>query len=315
MASDPFNRRMTMTRRQVIVDTAAVAAIVGLKLPAAIAAPATGDARGGGPSTAGAATAASAAGTSDGPGPGSATGTGGGSATGGAAADLYPTQSPDEVREMVRVAHFDLARVRAILKRRPALARAAWDWGFGDWETALGAASHMGNRPIAELLLAHGARPDLFSAAMLGQLDVVRAHVQAWPGAKTIRGPHGITLLAHARAGGAASRPVLDYLGQLGGADPELPLQPLASGEREAMLGSYSYGPRPDEVFLVETYQDGLTVKRIGAMARPLLHLGSRVFSPMGAEAVRLRFSAETPAALFAVHDPDVVVTARRVAA
>jgi hypothetical protein len=35
------------------------------------------------------------------------------------------------------------------------LARAAWDWGFGDWETALGAASHMGSRPI---------RPDQFTS-------------------------------------------------------------------------------------------------------------------------------------------------------
>jgi hypothetical protein len=296
-----------MTRRQVIAHTAAVAAIVGLKPPAAIAALTSGAARGGGLGAAGAATAASAAGTSDTAAPPSA--------PGDAAAELYPTQSPDEVRELVRVAHFDIARVRAILQRRPALARAGWDWGFGDWETALGAASHMGNRPIAELLLAHGARPDLFSAAMLGQLDVVKAHVQAWPGAQSIRGPHGITLLAHARAGGAAARPVLDYLGQVGGADPELPLQPLAPEARESMLGSYSYGSRSDEVFLVETYQDGVTVKRVGGMARPLLHLGSRVFSPMGAEAVRIRFSSETPAALFTVHDPDVVVTARRVAA
>jgi hypothetical protein len=67
--------------------------------------------------------------------------------------DIFPTQPPELVREMVTVAHFDLNRVQELVVARPSLARAAWDWGFGDWETALGAASHMGNRPIAEYLI------------------------------------------------------------------------------------------------------------------------------------------------------------------
>src|ERR1700751_3194971 len=65
-----------------------------------------------------------------------------------------PPQPADLVREMVRVSHFDLKRVQQLVEAQPSLARAAWDWGFGDWETALGAASHMGNRPIAEYLIA-----------------------------------------------------------------------------------------------------------------------------------------------------------------
>jgi hypothetical protein len=44
--------------------------------------------------------------------------------------------------------------------------RAAWDWGFGDWEDALGACSHTGNREIAGYLIER-ARPTIFSAAML----------------------------------------------------------------------------------------------------------------------------------------------------
>src|ERR1700751_3681955 len=66
----------------------------------------------------------------------------------------FPTQSAELAREMVRVSHFDLKRVQQLVEAQPSLARAAWDWGFGDWETALGAASHMGNRPIAEYLIA-----------------------------------------------------------------------------------------------------------------------------------------------------------------
>src|SRR5437868_2501340 len=63
--------------------------------------------------------------------------------------DAYPTQPPELIREMVTVAHFNLTRVKELVGARPALARAAQDWGFGDWEDALGAASHTGNRPIA----------------------------------------------------------------------------------------------------------------------------------------------------------------------
>ncbi len=68
---------------------------------------------------------------------------------------------------------------RRALGDEPRLANATWDWGGGDWESALGAAGHMGRRDIAELLLAHGARLDLFVAAMLGEVEVVRAILDA----------------------------------------------------------------------------------------------------------------------------------------
>lgn len=115
----------------------------------------------------------------------------------GPVADLFPTQPPELVREMVTVSHYDLHHVKELVESRPSLARAAWDWGFGDWETALGAASHMGNRPITEYLISKGARPSLFSSAMLGHLEVIKAFVAAQPGVQRIRGPHSISLLAH----------------------------------------------------------------------------------------------------------------------
>ncbi len=228
--------------------------------------------------------------------------------------DLFPTQSPELVREMVAVAHFDPARVRALVERQPALARATWDWGFGDWESALGAASHVGNREIAELLLAHGARPDIFSAAMLGHLDVVRAHVEASPGAQRIPGPHGISLLAHARAGAERAAPVVRYLESLGDADPRVAVQPLAPADLAAILGVYAFGNRPRDTFSVALQKEWLVLERAGASARRLSHLGERAFSPAGADAVRIRFSNETPARRLTVHDPDLVVSAERAA-
>src|ERR1051325_5140636 len=86
--------------------------------------------------------------------------------------DSFPSQPPDVVKEMVSVSHGNVKRVKELVKMHPALAKAAWDWGFGDWETALGAASHVGNREIAELLIEQGAPPTIFSATMLGQLEV-----------------------------------------------------------------------------------------------------------------------------------------------
>jgi hypothetical protein len=117
-----------------------------------------------------------------------------------------------EVQAFVGNAHGDLDAVRAALAADATLANAAWDWGDGDWETGLGAAAHMGRRDIAELLLEHGARLDVFAAAMLGDVDVVRAVLAAHPETRAATGPHGIPLHAHAEAGGEQAKAVLELL-------------------------------------------------------------------------------------------------------
>ena len=81
-----------------------------------------------------------------------------------AVADWFPRQDPALAAEVVGASHRDLGRVRELVERQPNLAKAAIDWGYGDWESALAAASHTGRREIAELLIAHGAQPTLFSA-------------------------------------------------------------------------------------------------------------------------------------------------------
>jgi hypothetical protein len=119
---------------------------------------------------------------------------------------------PTLVQAFVGNAHGDIEAVRAALDAEPQLVNAAWDWGGGDWETAPGAAAHMGRRDIAELLLEHGARLDLFAAAMLGEVEIVRAILAARPHMRSAVGPHGIPLRAHAEAGGEPARPVLELL-------------------------------------------------------------------------------------------------------
>jgi hypothetical protein len=122
---------------------------------------------------------------------------------------------PALVREFVANAHGDLDRVKELLAEEPALIHAALDWGDGDWETALGAAAHVGRRDIALYLLDRGARIDIFAAAMLGYLDVVTAIVRVQPEAWRQRGPHGIPLIRHASVGGDGAATVLAYLRRL----------------------------------------------------------------------------------------------------
>jgi hypothetical protein len=132
-----------------------------------------------------------------------------------------PTLELTLVQEFVGKAHADLDGVKELLLREPALINSAWDWGGGDWETGLGAAAHMGRSDIATYLLEHGARLDLFAAAMLGNLAIVRATLETYPEALETPGPHGIPLIAHAQAGGNEALPVYEYLKSLASQNTE----------------------------------------------------------------------------------------------
>ncbi len=226
---------------------------------------------------------------------------------------LYPTQPPELVQEMVVVSHGNVARVKALVERQPTLAKATWDWGFGDWESALGAASHVGNREIAELLVAKGAHATIFSAAMLGQLDVVKGFIVASPGIERTRGPHSISLLSHAKAGGPRAQAVVEYLKTLDGADERPAVQPLTDAEAAAIAGTYIFGITPADRFEVTASAQGqMQIARPGHYPRGLFHLGGLAFCPMGAEQVRVVFETVSGGTTLTIRDPEVVVTARK---
>ena len=225
----------------------------------------------------------------------------------------FPSHDPAVVKETVGASHARFDRVRELVTAQPALARAAWDWGFGDWESALGAASHMGRRDIAEFLIEHGARPTLFSAAMLGQLEVVRGFVQASPGIQRTPGPHGITLLSHARHGGDEAKRVVEYLESVGDADLRPETVQLEGSDRAKLVGTYGFGDGPEDRFTVYERDESLMIQRGKRTGRFLMALGDDTFYPSGAEAVRIRFDVEGAGiSRLRVLDPDVVVTALR---
>ena len=122
----------------------------------------------------------------------------------------------DLVKEWVGKAHSDLARVKELFAQEPRLLNASWDWGGGDFESALEAAGHVGNREIARFLLDNGARMNFFCAAMLGHLDLVKATLELYPELKKSAGPHGLKLKHHAIKGGEQAKPVLEYLESIG---------------------------------------------------------------------------------------------------
>lgn len=129
--------------------------------------------------------------------------------------EKLPPLKPELVKEFVVAGHNDLARVKEMLASEPGLLNATWDWKAGDFETALGGAGHMGRKDIANYLLEQGARLDIFVAAMLGKLEIVKAMLAAFPNALHAKGPHGITLLKHAQAGKEEAAPVVEYLSGL----------------------------------------------------------------------------------------------------
>jgi len=125
-----------------------------------------------------------------------------------------PPLDPEMVQSVVGASHRDFDRVVKLVTEQPSLVRAAWDWGGGDFETALGAAAHTGRVSIAEFLLSKGAPMDLFAAAMLGKLDVVKGVLETMPEQLHTAGPHGIPLIAHTRF--EQSSAVKAYLETLG---------------------------------------------------------------------------------------------------
>jgi hypothetical protein len=232
---------------------------------------------------------------------------------GAAVDDFFPSLQPSLIKDVVGLSHSNLARVKEMVQQHPALAKASWDWGYGDHETALGAASHVGQRAIAELLLENGAPPTLFSATMLGQLDVVKAFIAATPGLQRTRGPHSLSLLVHARAGGPPAAAVAAYLESIGDAALPLTDEPLSAADRAMLDGRYVFGDRPRDSFTIETKPNQVSIVRAGATPRFIRHLGRLEFAPPGAPAVRVRFERDGDKIVaFTINDPDTVVRARK---
>ncbi len=237
----------------------------------------------------------------------------------------YPAINDTLVSSVVGASHFDFDKVKALVTQRPELAIASWDWGFGDAETALGAASHVGRRDIAELLMSYGARPDIFTFTMMGMLKSVQEIIETVPGIQNHRGPHDITLLQHAKnrltnknilaTDSANVTKVISYLESLGNADEKPKSLEINEEEKKKFLGEYRFGDIEGEVLFVELHRQGfLQLGRKGSSGRGLRKVDENTFSPAGAPSVKVIFKIKDDQAIsLSIHEPEPLVIAVRI--
>jgi hypothetical protein len=126
------------------------------------------------------------------------------------------------VKEFVTVAHGKFDRMKEMLENDHLLLHVSNDWGGGDYESAIEAAGHVGNKEIASYLLSKGARYNIYLACMMGHLDTVKNVLAFNSGLLNSKGPHGFTMLHHAKQGGEQSKAVVDYLQSLGAKETKI---------------------------------------------------------------------------------------------
>lgn len=202
--------------------------------------------------------------------------------------DGFPRQNPRLVEETVGASHGKFDRVKELVTAYPELAKSSWDGGFGDWEAPIDAASHVGNREIALFLLDHGARPTIFTFAMLGHVDVVKAMLTAQPALRKTTGPHGFNLYHHAKVGGDASAAVRDYLKEIG--ETEAAVTGVPKETMDAITGRYETAGPDVARFEVLSNKQGLAVQGAGGAPRNLRLLPDGSMHPVGAQSVRFTF-------------------------
>lgn len=235
--------------------------------------------------------------------------------------DRYPAIRLETAGEVVGVAHFNLDRLRQLVDERPELAKAEWDWGFGDWESAIGAASHVGRKDIVDYLVSKGAMPTIFTYAMLGESETVKSMIATYPGIQRNLGPHGISLLQHARTGleveggnRAGAQALVDFLESLGDADGATYLG-MEENEKEKFLGDYKYGEGKEDGFTIKlNMRRMIALGRLGKSGGALLRIGEDLFTYQGAPSVTIRFLIEAGRVIsLTLREPGLVLTAMKV--
>ncbi len=135
-----------------------------------------------------------------------------------------PQLDKELVATFVGAGHRDMEKVKTLLEETPNLLNAAHDWKYGDFETCLGAASHVGYKELVKYLLEKGAQANIFTACLFGKIEIVKSMLTAFPGTLNAKGPHGFTLLHHAIQGGDEALAVKEFLESLGAKETKIPL-------------------------------------------------------------------------------------------
>ncbi len=122
----------------------------------------------------------------------------------------------ETVKEFVIAGHGKLDVVTQMLEEYPNMLYCRYDWGNGDFEEAIEGAGHVSNKQIAQYLIEKGARPNIYVLTMLGETAIVKSIIEKYPSLLNGRGPHGLSLLHHAKAGGESSKDLFNYFEEKG---------------------------------------------------------------------------------------------------
>ncbi|MEW2922768.1 hypothetical protein AB1A65_14945 [Muricauda sp. ANG21] len=239
--------------------------------------------------------------------------------------DHFPNIDPEIVLEVVGKSHSNLERVKELVDKRPELARSVWEWRFGDFESAIGAASHVGRRDIVQYLMSKGARPTIFTFAMMGAHDVVKSMVEYSPGLQRTMGPHGISLLDHAYYGERMKdkmthteidnlKKTIDYLDSLGDAGGETYMEETAE-EQERYLGDYKYGEGEKEGFTIAlNMAQKMALGPIGGFGGALFKIEDNLYIYNGAPSVTVSFETQNNTITsLTLRSPDATIMATKI--
>lgn len=93
------------------------------------------------------------------------------------------------VEKFVGASHGKFEIVKELLDEHPALLNSAHDWKFGDFETGLGAASHVGHKELVTYFLEKGAQANIFTAVLFGKMEIVKPMLEFSPILINAKGP------------------------------------------------------------------------------------------------------------------------------
>jgi hypothetical protein len=160
---------------------------------------------------------------------------------------------------------------------------------------------------------------------MLGQYEVVKATCEANPGIQQVEGPHGFNLMFHARIGlrikgrtssqKEQSQRLVDYLQQLGDADPSIESTDLAEADKQAYLGDYKYGDGPEDGFSVKlNMRKLLSLGKIGSFGGALFCVAPDTFRYNGTSSVTITFQRKLDQVVsLTLEEPGLTLTATKV--
>lgn len=165
-----------------------------------------------------------------------------------------------QINPFVTLAHFNFEKVKELLAATPALldTRASWD------ETAIEAAAHMGQAPMATYLAEKGACVSTCTAVLLSQTAMVKEALAADPLSVHERGAHDIAILAYTAYG--SQKPEIAEILLKAGA----PVQSKALGVTALHLAAQKGYVELAEVLIAHGADVNLSVPLRGKSVTPL---------------------------------------------